>query len=201
MLQVKVHDTDRIGYNADRDQNGYVDSDWRGGLSANKGRGTDGIMRAVLSVAAIVAITACNQTGGAGYDAYDHRGYRDDRRAGVNIADTLMTTDAPEYASGGVVTVRLANRFGRLLGYNLCRARLERLDGDGEWRPARTTLAEVCTAEIRTLRPGQSVTYSFKAEPRSRPGEYRISAELEDLQARTRFTAVSSTFRLSRDGD
>lgn len=160
-------------------------------------------MRALLIVVTIVAITACNQTGGAGYDGYDHRGYRNDRRSGVNIADTLMTTDAPEYVSGGVVTVRLTNRFGRPLGYNLCRSRLERRDGEGEWRPALQTLAEVCTAEIRTLRPGQWVTYSFKPAPQGRrgSGEFRVSADLEDLQAQTRFVAVSNAFKLTRDSD
>lgn len=163
----------------------------------------DCIMRAVVSVAAIVTIMGCNQTGGAGYDGYDHRAYRDHGRSGVNIADTLMTTDAPEYVSGRVVTVRLTNRLGRSFGYNLCRARLERLDGDGDWRPALQTLAEVCTAEIRILRPGQGVTYSFKAAPQGRlgSGDFRVSADLEDVQAQTRFVAVSNTFRLTRDSD
>ena len=157
-------------------------------------------MRAILSAAAFVAVTACNQTGGAGYD---YGSYGAHRGPGVNIADTLLTTNAREYVSGGIVTVRLTNRSGRALGYNLCRARLERLDGEGEWRPALTTLAEVCTAEIRTLRPGQAVTYSFKAAPRGprASGDFRVSADLEDLQANTRFVAVSNTFKLTRDGD
>lgn len=121
----------------------------------------------------------------------------------MNIGDNLMTTDAREYANGSVVTVRFTNRSGRALGYNLCRARLERLDGEGEWRPALTTLGEVCTAEIRTLRPGQAVTYSFRAEPKGprAAGDFRISADLEDLQARTSFVAVSNTFRLTRNSD
>lgn len=157
-------------------------------------------MRAILSAAAIIAITACNQTGGAGYDYGNDRARRG---SGVNVVDTLMTTDAVEYAAGGLVTVRLINRLGRPLGYNLCRARLERLDGEGEWRPALQTLAEVCTAEIRTLRPGQAVTYSFKAAPQGRrgAGDFRVSADLDDLQAQTRFIAVSNTFRLTRDSD
>jgi predicted small secreted protein len=148
-------------------------------------------MRAILSAAAFVAVTACNQTGGAGYD---YGSYGAHRGPGVNIADTLLTTDAREYVSGGIVTVRLTNRSGRAL---------ERLDGEGEWRPALTTLAEVCTAEIRTLRPGQAVTYSFKAAPRGprASGDFRVSADLEDLQANTRFVAVSNTFKLTRDSD
>jgi len=157
-------------------------------------------MRAILAAVAIVAMAACNQGGGAGSD---YGSYGAHRRSGMNIADNLMNTDAREYVTGSIVTVRLTNRSGRALGYNLCRARLERLDGEGEWRPALTTLAEVCTAEIRTLRPGQAVTYSFRAAPqgRSRSGDYRVSADLEDLQAQTRFVAVSNTFRLTRDSD
>lgn len=154
-------------------------------------------MRAFLSLVAIIAMSGCNQFGGGAYYPGTQSG------AATPVVDTLLTTDAREYAMGAIVTVRFANRLGRALGYNLCRARLERFDADSQWSTVRTTLADVCTAEIRTLRPGQAVTYAFKAEPegRWRAGDYRISADLEDLQARTRFAAVSNTFRLTRDGD
>ncbi len=165
-----------------------------------QGRKTGFYLRAISAAVAIVSITACNQSGGAGYD---YGSYGAQRRPGVSIADNLMTTDAPQYVNGSVVTVRLTNRSGRALGHNLCRARLERLDGEGEWRPALTTLAEVCTMEIRTLRPGQGVTYSFKAAPQGprASGEFRVSADLEDLQAQTPFVSLSNTFRLTRDSD
>jgi hypothetical protein len=81
----------------------------------------------------------------------------------------------------------------------LCRARLERSESD-VWQPIMASLAQMCTAEIRTLRPGQGVTYTFLPEGSSiRRGDYRIAADLEDVQARTRLLAVSNTFRIARE--
>jgi hypothetical protein len=148
-------------------------------------------MRTLTIIVATIAMAGCNQPGtpGSGYQ----------RGAQVPVVETLLSTDAPEYAIGKPITVRFTNRLGRALGYNLCRARLERSESD-VWQPIMASLAQMCTAEIRTLRPGQGVTYTFLPEGSSiRRGDYRIAADLEDLQARTRLLAVSNTFRIARE--
>jgi len=145
-------------------------------------------MRGLMAIFAVLAMAGCNQPG----MPYDSGG-----TAAPRVDDTLMTTDAQEYTPGKPVTVRLTNRLGRALGYNLCRARLERSEND-VWHPIMTSLAAVCTAEIRTLRPGQGVTYTFAPEDSIRRGDYRIVADLEDLQAGTRLVAPSNTFRIAR---
>ena len=148
----------------------------------------DRAMRAIVSLLAVIAMSGCEYGGGTAGPL----------RQGFE-PPTLIATERPTYSAGRDVSFRLTNRTGTAVGYNLCRSRLERLDGDGGWRPIMASLGEVCTAELRTLRPGQSVTYAFKTEPKFRPGDYRIATDLEDLQGRTRFTAVSNVFPLTRD--
>ena len=144
-------------------------------------------MRSILALIAIVAASGCHQAGmtgplGPGSDP-----------------PSLIATDRAAYTAGSDITFRLTNRTAVGVGYNLCRARLERRDGEGDWRPVMYSLGEVCTAELRTLRPGQSASYAFKTEPKLRPGHYRISTDLEDLQGRSRFVAVSNVFTMSHD--
>lgn len=151
-------------------------------------------MRALAVLAAVIAMSGCSQPGTSGY------GY--EGASNVPIVEKLITTDAEEYRTGGLVTVRLTNRLGRSIGYNLCRSRVERLDVEsGEWGAAVRSLAEMCTAEIRTLGPGQAVTYSFKLTVKPQPGRFRVSTDLDDLQARSRLIAVSNIFRLAGSGD
>jgi len=152
-------------------------------------------MRALAILAAVIAMSGCSQPGtpGSGYEGGSN----------VPIADTLITTDAQEYRPGDLITIRLTNRLGRSIGYNLCRSRVERLDVEnGEWGAAVRSLAEMCTAEIRTLGPGQAVTYSFRLTVNlRRPGRFRVSTDLDDRQARTRLIAVSNTFFLAGSDD
>ena len=147
-------------------------------------------MRALTIIVAIIAMAGCNQPGAPG------SGYQ--RGAQVPVVETLLSTDAQEYVIGKPITVRFTNRLGRALGYNLCRARLERSESD-VWQPIMATLGQVCTAELRTLRPGQGVTYTFSPEVSIRRGDYRIVADLQDLQARAPLVAASNTFRISRE--
>ena len=144
-------------------------------------------MRAILSLIAIVAVSGCHQAGVSGPLGPDSE------------PPSLMTTDRATYSGGSQVAFRLTNRTGAAFGYNLCNSRLERRDGEGDWRAVMGSLAEMCTAELRTLLPGQSVTYAFKTQPKFRPGSYRIVADLHDPRRNSRFAAVSNTFTISHD--
>lgn len=150
-------------------------------------------MRALAVLASVIAMSGCSQPGTSGY------GY--EGASNVPVVEKLITTDAQEYRAGSLVTLRLTNRLGRSIGYNLCRSRVERLDVEsGEWGAVRST-AELCTAEIRTLAPGQSVTHSFQLTVKPQPGRFRVSTALDDLQARSRVIAVSNIFTLAGSGD
>jgi len=148
------------------------------------------VLRALVSVAALLAATACEHTGSQG-----------DYQAQSTDFPVMMQTDAASYEGSAPVTVRLTNRTGRRVGYNLCRSRLERLNDEGDWRETHSTLAEVCTAELRGLAPGQSATYSFRTDPRSRRGQYRIRTALDDPQQRGRLDVVSNPFTVTRNSD
>jgi hypothetical protein len=148
-------------------------------------------MRIILTLLALLALVACEQAGT----------YSGMSAAAAVPAQHLLTTQAQRYTTSALVTVRLTNRTGRALGYNLCNSRLERLDSEGDWRPAQQGLAEVCTQELRTLRPGQGVTYSFTPRHPTRAGEYRVVTSLDDLRGGSRFESVSNNFTLVRNGD
>jgi hypothetical protein len=113
----------------------------------------------------------------------------------------MIDTEAPSYAMGARVAFRLVNRTGRPVRYNLCRSSLERLSTEGDWRMARETLADTCTADLRTLAPGQIAQFAFNADTRRQPGEYRIRTTLEALGDGSRVDVVSNRFMLTRDGD
>lgn len=110
---------------------------------------------------------------------------------------TTIQTNAPTYASGAPVSIRLTNRTGRTVGYNLCRARLERLF-ENEWEGAQASLAEVCTAELRGLRPGQSASFVFTPDYTLREGQYRVRTDLHDPMGGPPVEALSNAFTLTR---
>lgn len=140
------------------------------------------------TAAALLAlfIAGCEQTPMIGHGSPPH----------ADEAPQLMRTDAREYTTGAPVTVALVNRTPRALHYNLCRSRIERRSED-DWRTAREALAEVCTAELRTLLPGATATFAFSSAQHLRTGEYRVSTELHETDGRGSFRAISNTFRLS----
>ena len=147
-------------------------------------------MRGLLSLIALIAVSGCHHAsiaasgGGSG-----------------SMVEHLLSTDSSHYTAGSTITLQLVNRTGRPIGYNLCRSRLERSDSEGDWRPALNSLGEVCTAELRTLRRGERATFALRVEPRLRRGNYRITTDLEHLQAGSRFVAVSNTFTITRDSE
>jgi hypothetical protein len=113
----------------------------------------------------------------------------------------MIDTDRQSYPMGARVSVRLVNRTGRIVRYNLCRSSLERQSTEGDWRQARDTLADTCTADLRTLGPGQAAEFAFNADTRRQPGEYRVRTTLEGVGDGARLDVVSNRFVLTRDGD
>ena len=85
-----------------------------------------------------------------------------------------LSTDSDSYSSGDKVTVKLRNTSLRQVGYNLCQSfvDLERLDDVG-WEPVEKE-TKFCTAEMRVIRPLQSVTSQFELPAGLSGGEYRL---------------------------
>lgn len=110
----------------------------------------------------------------------------------------MIATDAAEYNASTLISLRLTNRTGRTVGYNLCRARLERQTGDG-WQEIRASLGDACTMELRGLRPGQSATFTFRTATQTPPGMYRVRTELHEQQGGATIEAVSTIFRIFGD--
>ena len=110
----------------------------------------------------------------------------------------VLETAAGEYSDRDVITVRLINPTSRAIGYNLCRAKLERIV-DGNWEVMQEMLADFCSAELRTLPPGRAVSFSFRPKQAIR-GRMRIRTELYD-RYNPQVEAVSNLFemRVSRD--
>ena len=91
--------------------------------------------------------------------------------------------------------VRFTNRTNAALAFSPCRLRLERRNSDGDWVLSKSSLFDPCNAEDRTLRPGQSVTYSFRIDM---AGTQRISVDLGFMVGYSRYVAVSNTFVVAR---
>ena len=112
----------------------------------------------------------------------------------------MVQTNAINYPLGAVVRMRLENRTGHVVHYNLCRSKLEAMDGDGGWYVVQETLAERCTAELRTLPPGAAAAYQFRLDPPAgRRGQYRVRVRLEDPVRRAPIEALSNQFTMRRD--
>jgi hypothetical protein len=149
-------------------------------------------MRCSIKIAIVLALAGC-ETGGhhrepyTGGAAYPH-------------AMQMISTGGRTYRVGAPVSIRLTNTTDRAVGYNLCRAKLER-SHDGDWQEIMPSLGEVCTAELRSLRPGQSATFVFRTPAGARGGDYRVRAFLEDQRAPRSIEAISNMFMLQRDSD
>jgi hypothetical protein len=154
-------------------------------------------MRSLTKLAIVLVLGGCGHPGGYG----DQPGYGDatvyDRFGGRHTPTgyEMIWTDADAYDGGTRAAMRLTNRTGRTVTYNLCRSQLQR-HVDNEWRAEKPSLAEVCTAELRTLRPGQAVTFQFAMPGGVRNGTYRIRTELHDPRGGPPAEALSNTFTL-----
>ena len=111
----------------------------------------------------------------------------------------VLETSESVYADRAPVTLRLINPTSRALGYNLCRANLERIV-DGSWELMQDMLAEYCTAELRTLPPGRAVSFTFRPKQAIR-GRMRIRTELYDRYNAPPVEAVSNLFEMRISGD
>jgi len=149
------------------------------------------VLARLAAVLAIVTMSGCQETGGIP----SHGG--SGPRAIEEVP--MLRTDSGTYRRGAQVTVRFTNRTNATMSYNLCRSRLERRNDEGDWVVSRSNLADGCTAEDRTLRPGQSVTYIFRIGDTTRAGLHRVSADLAEIVARSKYVAVSNTFMVTRD--
>ena len=149
-------------------------------------RTTMGVLPLVLSL----ALAACEQPVPLPQDAI-----RNAERSELEGMHVTLATNSKTYSPGDEITVILVNRSRTPFGYNLCRAGLDRYIED-DWRQVQATLVEACTAELRTLYPGQRAAFSFRTERVLRRGQYRIRAVLSDTPRGTRVTAISNSFML-----
>jgi hypothetical protein len=140
-----------------------------------------------------VALAACLLAGGCETTTP----YQDSSTQYPDGVPNMLRTNATSYDANGVVRLRLDNHTGRTVRYNLCRSKLEQVARTGEWSVVAESLAEVCTAELRTLLPGAAATYQFKL-PYSRFAQYRVRTRLEDPVGRTYIEAVSNMFAIKR---
>jgi hypothetical protein len=52
----------------------------------------------------------------------------------------------------------------------------------------------VCTSELRTLRPGDTATFTFRLGSGVPGGQYRVSTDIERMESGARGAIVSNTF-------
>jgi len=149
-------------------------------------------MRMRASLAAIVAavtMSGCEQTG-------PQLGGGPSGPKSIEEVE-MLRTDAPSYDRGGAVTVRFTNRLNVALAHSLCRTRLERRNNEGDWVGARSSLTENCRGDERTVRPGQSVTYSFRIDGGT-AGTYRVLTDLGQMSGISTVVAISNLFTVTR---
>ncbi|HEX2189947.1 MAG TPA: hypothetical protein VHG51_13665 [Longimicrobiaceae bacterium] len=138
-------------------------------------------LRGLALVLAAIALTAC-----------DTLVEVDSRAEGVRIA-----LEREAYAPGDTLSARLVNDSGVELGYNFCITTLLRREGGG-WVVADVPLA-LCTAELRPLRPGDSVALLREIPARLESGEYRLRATvLVPLDGGGRAVVDSGSFRVQQ---
>lgn len=151
--------------------------------------------RLPVKLAMLILLAGCESPG-----SYDDRVGHElpgGRRAPIG-PDEMIRTDAYTYAPGATVHLRLTNRTGRAVSYNLCRSQVQRRTGD-DWTAIQQSLREVCTAELRGLGPGQSATFSFPLPPIVRSGPFRIRTVLTDARGGQPVEAVSNAFESNRE--
>jgi hypothetical protein len=94
--------------------------------------------------------------------------------------------------SGASVTLTLTNRSDSAIGYNLCTSALERRETN-DWVAVRTD--EVCTMELRSLRPDATATFEKTLPPNLRPGTYRYVTSIEQPMGGSRIVVATDSFK------
>jgi hypothetical protein len=90
---------------------------------------------------------------------------------GPDPMSVVLHVDEENVALSEPVTVRLVNASGHEVGYNLCRALLERQDGTS-WHVAQQ--GTTCFDIMYVLRPGEQAAESRALPPETGPGVYRF---------------------------
>lgn len=104
------------------------------------------------------------------------------------------------YTADDSIELLLSNETDSVLLYNLCFAALERRQG-GSWHEVdRSRPDHVCTADLASLEPTESVTVNQDVEPWMDVGVYRFRTVVEISQEGPNEQAIliSSEFRIMR---
>jgi hypothetical protein len=149
--------------------------------------------RLLLGLAVLAAVTACEQTGRLDHGPGSYPQPHD--------LPVMLDTDAPTYPTGSQVWLRLVNRAGQPIRYNLCRATLERRNDEGDWVLGRGFSEDLCKDQFRVLAPGQSARFAVTTDAHSRRGQYRFRTTVESVTGQQSLDVVSNSFGLTRDSD
>lgn len=112
-------------------------------------------------------------------------------------AQPVVNAARQAYRPGEVATLVLDNPLDERVGYNACTWTLE-LHRDDGWAPAPHEDERVCTMELHTLAAGDTAHTEFALDERLPDGRYRLRATLHRLDAGSRETYRSGTFRIRR---
>jgi hypothetical protein len=119
---------------------------------------------------------------------------------GQTAEPVMVETGASSYALGARISMRLVNRTGRPVRFDVCTSTLETINDDNVWRAVGKSLGEDCNSPSITLAPGQAIAHTFTAGPYLPAGLYRIRATLLGLDNASRYEVRSNNFMLtSRD--
>lgn len=129
-------------------------------------------MKIVVCISLALIVSACNVRSVPGWIELQ----TDDK---IDFA-----TDSERYDAGEQVAIRLTNDSSTSLGYNICFAFLE-LETylDGEWITINAGLGPddvtACTAELRSLRSGESAESVAHLPVDLSSGTYRLTIDVE----------------------
>lgn len=98
-----------------------------------------------------------------------------------------------EKVSDSTVRLTLDNGSRETIGYNLCNSQLQRRSGS-DWTLVPTD--DICTMELRSLRPGADATFEKRLPARLASGEYRYVTRVESPAGTPPAVVTSAPFRL-----
>ncbi len=145
-------------------------------------------MKIVVCISLAFIVSACN-----GRSITEWIDYQTD-------GEVDFATDSDRYAAGEQVAIRLTNNTETSLGYNICFAFLK-LEAyvDGEWSTINAGLGPdditACTAELRSLRPGESAESVAHLPIDLSSGTYRLTHDVEVNGSRR--TVATNPFEVS----
>ena len=108
--------------------------------------------------------------------------------------DIVLRTDRAQYAAGDTAILRLVNRSGESIGYNLCLHLVQHETDDG-WVDTLYANGDGCTLQMYLLRHGDSDTYPAALDREAPAGSYRFRARVY-LGGNDEFSVYSSRFEI-----